>query len=265
MKPRASDPGFVVDGVATVPADGPFYGVLNGVEYADREAFDRAVEALPPDQRGAYNVASRGSATEPYVLARKPEAPTPLTLDHWVSMWLHGSPHFAPMPADHMGPHAARPDPAMQPMGEFWQSLDLPGRPLFVVAPRLGDSAAVWVPCDPALSNPPLGPVAGQSRRAWLASVVAFLCDEKKIPVPDALRAAVEQLRGDPGPAPAKPKQRRGFACMTPEQQRAIASKGGKASHAQGRGHEWTSAEATAAGRRGGAASRGGRGKTGPT
>jgi general stress protein YciG len=56
-------------------------------------------------------------------------------------------------------------------------------------------------------------------------------------------------------------KQRRGFAAMDPEKQRAIASKGGKASHAAGTGHEWDSESAREAGRKGGQASRGGRGK----
>lgn len=59
----------------------------------------------------------------------------------------------------------------------------------------------------------------------------------------------------------AKPKRRRGFAAMDPERLRAIASSGGKAAHAQGVGHKWTSEEATAAGRKGGSVSRGGRGK----
>lgn len=31
----------------------------------------------------------------------------------------------------------------------------------------------------------------------------------------------------------------RGFASMSPEKQREIASKGGKAAHAQGAAHEW--------------------------
>jgi general stress protein YciG len=47
-------------------------------------------------------------------------------------------------------------------------------------------------------------------------------------------------------------KSKRGFASMTKEQQRAIASKGGKAAHKLGRAHEFTSAEATIAGRKGG-------------
>lgn len=39
---------------------------------------------------------------------------------------------------------------------------------------------------------------------------------------------------------------------MDPAQQRAIASKGGKAAHAQGHAHEFTPEEARIAGRRGG-------------
>ena len=49
---------------------------------------------------------------------------------------------------------------------------------------------------------------------------------------------------------------RRGFASMNPDKQREIASKGGRAAHVQGTAHEWTSDEARAAGRKGGAASR---------
>lgn len=48
---------------------------------------------------------------------------------------------------------------------------------------------------------------------------------------------------------------------MDPAKQRAIASKGGKASHERGTGHEWTTETAREAGRKGGQASRGGRGK----
>ena len=49
----------------------------------------------------------------------------------------------------------------------------------------------------------------------------------------------------------------RGFAGMTPEKRREISSKGGKAAHAKGVGHEFTSEEARAAGRKGGAATAG--------
>lgn len=48
----------------------------------------------------------------------------------------------------------------------------------------------------------------------------------------------------------------RGFASMDPHKQREIASKGGRAAHAQGTAHEWSSDEARVAGRKGGAASR---------
>lgn len=58
-----------------------------------------------------------------------------------------------------------------------------------------------------------------------------------------------------------KERQRRGFAAMDPAKQLAIASLGGKAAHRKGAAHQWTRAEAVAAGRKGGNASRGGRGK----
>lgn len=45
---------------------------------------------------------------------------------------------------------------------------------------------------------------------------------------------------------------KRGFAAMNPEEQRRIASKGGKAAHRAGTAHEWTSDEAQAAGKKGG-------------
>lgn len=61
-------------------------------------------------------------------------------------------------------------------------------------------------------------------------------------------------------------KERRGFASMSPEKQREIASKGGRAAHQKGTAHEWTSDEARNAGRKGGQISRGGRGRlTEPT
>ena len=56
-------------------------------------------------------------------------------------------------------------------------------------------------------------------------------------------------------------KERRGFASMSPEKQREIASKGGRAAHQKGTAHEWTSDEARNAGRKGGQVSRGGRGR----
>jgi uncharacterized protein len=56
-------------------------------------------------------------------------------------------------------------------------------------------------------------------------------------------------------------KERRGFASMSPEKQREIASKGGRAAHEKGTAHEWTPEEARNAGRKGGQISRGGRGR----
>ena len=60
---------------------------------------------------------------------------------------------------------------------------------------------------------------------------------------------------------PGERKERRGFASMSPEKQREIASKGGRAAHQKGTAHEWTSEEARSAGRKGGQISRGGRGR----
>lgn len=46
----------------------------------------------------------------------------------------------------------------------------------------------------------------------------------------------------------------RGFASMDPEKQKEIARKGGRAAHAKGTAHEFTSDEARSAGRKGGEA-----------
>ena len=45
----------------------------------------------------------------------------------------------------------------------------------------------------------------------------------------------------------------RGFAALSPERQRELASQGGKAAHAMGRAHKFTPEEARAAGKKGGA------------
>ena len=47
-------------------------------------------------------------------------------------------------------------------------------------------------------------------------------------------------------------KTRRGFASMSPERKREVASKGGKAAHALGKAHRWTHKEAQDAGRKSG-------------
>ncbi|RYF86886.1 MAG: hypothetical protein EON98_02320 [Chitinophagaceae bacterium] len=51
------------------------------------------------------------------------------------------------------------------------------------------------------------------------------------------------------------PKSRRGFAAMSAERQREIASQGGRAAHQQGVAHEWNKDEAREAGKKGGQAS----------
>ena len=85
--------------------------------------------------------------------------------------------------------------------------------------------------------------------------------------------AVAQTLKNRPGVAESLPiggatvnmnanrKERRGFASMSPEKQREIASKGGRAAHEKGTAHEWTADEARTAGRKGGQVSRGGRGR----
>lgn len=53
----------------------------------------------------------------------------------------------------------------------------------------------------------------------------------------------------------AEQKSRRGFAAMSPERQREIASQGGRAAHKQGVAHEWNQEAARQAGKKGGLAS----------
>jgi general stress protein YciG len=50
----------------------------------------------------------------------------------------------------------------------------------------------------------------------------------------------------------AMTKDKRGFGSMDEAKQKEIASKGGKAAHAQGAAHQFTSEEAREAGRKGG-------------
>jgi hypothetical protein len=45
-------------------------------------------------------------------------------------------------------------------------------------------------------------------------------------------------------------RAKRGFAAMRPEEQRRIASMGGRAAHASGHAHEFTTEEAKVAGRK---------------
>lgn len=63
----------------------------------------------------------------------------------------------------------------------------------------------------------------------------------------------------EPPPSPQVRRRKRngGFAAMNTERVRAIASLGGKAAHAVGTAHKFTSEEAQVAGRRGGSNRRG--------
>ncbi len=54
--------------------------------------------------------------------------------------------------------------------------------------------------------------------------------------------------------ASGPPRAKRGFAAMDPRRQQEIASKGGRAAHARGTAHQFSSEEAREAGRRGGRA-----------
>lgn len=63
-----------------------------------------------------------------------------------------------------------------------------------------------------------------------------------------ATTAVLDQLTQEP----AKGKSKRGFAAMSPEKRREIASKGGRTAHALGKAHQWNTESARAAGRRGG-------------
>lgn len=69
-----------------------------------------------------------------------------------------------------------------------------------------------------------------------------------------------DRIQESPAEAPRR-KERRGFASMSPEKQREIASRGGKAAHRKGTAHQWSPDEARDAGRKGGQISRGGRGR----
>jgi general stress protein YciG len=64
-----------------------------------------------------------------------------------------------------------------------------------------------------------------------------------------------EEQKSEPAAAePPKPRRPRGFAAMDRSKVSEIASKGGKAAHAAGTAHQFTSDEARAAGKKGGVA-----------
>jgi len=60
---------------------------------------------------------------------------------------------------------------------------------------------------------------------------------------------------------PPRHKQHRGFARMSIERRKEVAAQGGVAAHKSGNAHEFDTDEAKAAGKKGGMAARGGRGK----
>ncbi len=68
----------------------------------------------------------------------------------------------------------------------------------------------------------------------------------------EAESARVSASEAEPTGTPKTPRPR-GFAAMDRKKVSQIASKGGKAAHRAGTAHEFTSDEARAAGRRGGA------------
>ena len=58
-----------------------------------------------------------------------------------------------------------------------------------------------------------------------------------------------ENLRMPENQKSEQQKSRRGFAAMSPDRQREIASQGGRAAHQQGVAHEWSADEAREAGK----------------
>jgi uncharacterized protein len=71
--------------------------------------------------------------------------------------------------------------------------------------------------------------------------------DQMEQPVSDRQQAGNESNNGR-----SSGRSNRGFAAMSPERQKQIASEGGRAAHRQGVAHEWNSDEARKAGRKGG-------------
>lgn len=76
--------------------------------------------------------------------------------------------------------------------------------------------------------------------------------DLKKVPSSNANDC--EPKSAEAAPDAAKPRRPRGFAAMDRSKVSEIASKGGKAAHAAGTAHQFSSDEARAAGKKGGVA-----------
>lgn len=65
-----------------------------------------------------------------------------------------------------------------------------------------------------------------------------------------AVQAAVATAEAVEALIPPPARAKRGFAVLSPEKKREIASMGGKAAHEHGRAHRFTSEEARAAGKK---------------
>ena len=61
-----------------------------------------------------------------------------------------------------------------------------------------------------------------------------------------------KEITPEPAGAEQRPKQKRGFALLAPEDLRELARQGGRASQANGTANRWTSESARVAGRMGG-------------
>ncbi len=71
---------------------------------------------------------------------------------------------------------------------------------------------------------------------------------------PETSESSAPEVTPPPATETPKPRRPRGFAAMDRSKVSEIASKGGKAAHAAGTAHQFTSDEARAAGHKGGVA-----------
>ncbi len=78
--------------------------------------------------------------------------------------------------------------------------------------------------------------------------------DQRKPDAPAQTGGNESRDTAESRPTESSGTSRRGFASMDESRQRAIASEGGRAAHARGTAHEFTSEEAREAGRKGGEA-----------
>jgi general stress protein YciG len=94
----------------------------------------------------------------------------------------------------------------------------------------------------------------GRSEEGWSSTERAMNPNDQR--KPDASMQTGDDSSQAAGSRSAESSgtSRRGFASMDESRQRAIASEGGRAAHARGTAHEFTSEEAREAGRKGGEA-----------